>query len=143
MGTFFRNLPILILLFSMGMHCTKKKAGIQDPIWQEESLKIASDICARISECMKSSHSTENLELSKSDLAKSKLQEAACQEKHRKTNVFLLIGTNPDTIKEAARNCHSNIMAFNCEDLRNKKFLTSPACQTMAKIQKGNDLKSE
>lgn len=125
-------LPILILI-----HCSKKEQGVKDYVWQEESLKMAGEICKKISECGKQTGTFDGLDSSKATLAESRLQEANCQEYHRKTNVFLLIGSDPEYIKKSARECHQAMTNLSCDDLVNKKFKNISACEEMGRIQKG------
>jgi hypothetical protein len=133
------NLTIFLILTLS--HCSKKIEGITDYSWQEESLKMAADVCQKISECGKETGAFSGLDKSKATLAENRLQEANCQEYHRKTNVFLLIvpseDVTPDMIKKSARECHTAMTKLSCNDLVNKQYNNIPACEEMGKIQKG------
>ncbi|MCC5813377.1 MAG: hypothetical protein JJT78_01355 [Leptospira sp.] len=130
----------LFLTFALS-HCSKKNEGIVDYSWQEESLKMAGEVCQKISECGKETGAFSGLDKSKATLAENRLQEANCQEYHRKTNVFLLIvpseETTPDMIKNSARECHTAMTKLSCNDLVNKRYNNIPACEEMGRIQKG------
>jgi hypothetical protein len=130
----------LILLLVPIVQCSEKISGIEDPIWQEESLKIAAEICGKIAACGKETGAFQGLEVAQANLTEKRLQEASCQEYHRKTNIFHLAGADPDLIKQSTRECHKQMLELSCDDLVNKKFLAFGACDRMGKIQKGESI---
>lgn len=130
----------LIVLLVPIIHCSDKISGIEDPLWQEESLKIAAEICGKISACGKETGAFQGLDLAQANLTEKRLQEASCQEYHRKTNVFHLAGASPSIIKDSTRACHKQMLELSCDELVSKKFLSFKACDTMGRIQKGESI---
>ncbi|WCL49726.1 LA_2478/LA_2722/LA_4182 family protein [Leptospira sp. GIMC2001] len=131
---------LLILFFLCQIDCKDRSKGVDDPFWREESLKIAGEICKKIANCGKETGAFIGLELSHTQLAENRLQEASCHEHHRNTNVYKLIGDNPDQIRSLTRDCYKEIIEMGCSDLVDKKYKKIVACELMGRIQRGESL---
>lgn len=134
---FFLLLVCAVSASTLQWQCSQKNTGVDDPAWREESLRIAAEICAKISRCGKETGAFKGLDPAHAELADKRLQEASCQDHHRKTNVYRLAGAHPELIKASTRECHREMIGLECNDLVNKKYLNIPSCLTMGQIQKG------
>ncbi|NCN10067.1 MAG: hypothetical protein GW938_09515 [Leptospira sp.] len=129
---------LLFIFFGINL-CSPKKKSVNDPIWREESLKMASGICKKMTECIQESEAWKNENSIHAKLIKDRFQEAKCQDYHRKSNVYLLIGEEVETIKTTTISCYNKIMTMNCESIIKNALEQVEACILMEKIQKGNN----
>ncbi|WP_244290279.1 LA_2478/LA_2722/LA_4182 family protein [Leptospira bourretii] len=126
-------LSILVLVTTV--YCKKDK-GIMNLEWQNESLSLTSEICAKYRECADKEWKSipENLK----KFTEGRLDETQCQKRFRESNAYKLIGADPLAIQTAYKECHKQIMLFSCKDLQEGKIETINACVAFQKVQNGN-----
>jgi len=132
-----KNILLFLILTLFVLDCKKhKELELNDPDWRKESLEISYNICEKLESCL----TQEDLSEIKKDLqnyAKSEVKPEKCNEKTKKSRVYLLKGENPQKIKEIARNCYLEIQKFSCEEIRAGSIKRSIPCEEMKKIQQG------
>ncbi|MBM9590139.1 hypothetical protein JWG41_06765 [Leptospira sp. 201903075] len=113
----------------------KKDKGIQNLEWQNESLSLTAEICAKYRDCADKEWKSipENLK----KFTEGRLDEAQCQKRFRESNAYKLIGADPFVIQTAYKECHSQVLKFSCEDLKEGKIETVPSCVAFQKVQNG------
>lgn len=113
----------------------KKDKGIQNLEWQNESLSLTAEICAKYRDCADKEWKSipENLK----KFTEGRLDEAQCQKRFRESNAYKLIGADPFAIQTAYKECHSQVLKFSCEDLKEGKIETIPSCVAFQKVQNG------
>jgi hypothetical protein len=115
---------------------------VNDPAWKEESLRLAAGICEKIADCGKETGAFQGLDPNHQELVEKRLSEVSCQDHHRKTNVYLLAGSEPERIKKIVRSCHRNFLKLTCSDLVAKKYSEIESCVLMGKIQMGESIET-
>jgi len=126
----------LLFAFVLLAECRESPSEIHDPVWKEESLKMAGEICAKIRECGFQTGSFQGLDTNESSLLEQRLTEASCKAYHKKTNAYLLRGEDPEWIKKNSRDCHRAMLSLSCDELVSKKFLEFSSCTELSRIQK-------
>lgn len=113
----------------------KKDKGIQNLEWQNESLSLTAEICAKYRDCADKEWKSipENLK----KFTEGRLDEAQCQKRFRESNAYKLVGADPFAIQTAYKECHSQVLKFSCEDLKEEKIETVPSCVAFQKVQNG------
>lgn len=136
-----RGLTIVSLLsiFLSSNVCSPKKKSVNDPVWREESLKMASGICRKISECIQASPVWKQENEIHTKLIEDRFQEAKCQEYHRNSNVYQLIGRDVESIKSVTRSCYKEVLYLNCEAIMKNALAKVDSCNQMEAIQKGSN----
>ncbi|WP_207764133.1 LA_2478/LA_2722/LA_4182 family protein [Leptospira meyeri] len=126
---------VSILVLETTVSCKKDK-GIVNLEWQNESLSLTSEICAKYRECADKEWKSipENLK----KFTEGRLDEAQCQKRFRESNAYKLIGADPFEIQTVYKECHKQILLFSCKDLQEGKIETVPTCVAFQKIQNGN-----
>lgn len=124
-----------ILVFMTVVSCKKDK-GIVNVEWQNESLGLTAEICAKYRECADKEWKTipENLK----KFTEGRLEETQCQKRFRESNAYKLIGADPLAIQTAYKDCHKQILQFSCKDLQEGKIDTVSSCLVFLKVQNGN-----
>ena len=69
--------------------------------------------------------------------SKAEIKPEKCNEKHKKSRVFLLKGSDPLKIKETARACFTEFEKLSCEEIRSGGINKIIPCENMKKIQQG------
>ncbi|TGM52474.1 LA_2478/LA_2722/LA_4182 family protein [Leptospira vanthielii] len=126
-------LSSLILVFLISC---KKDKGIMNVDWQNESLSLTAEICAKYRECADKEWKSipENLK----KFTEGRLEETQCQKRFRESNAYKLLGADPLAIQTAYKDCHKQILQFSCKDLQEGKIETVSSCEVFQKIQNGN-----
>lgn len=124
-----------ILVLASTVYCKKDK-GKFDLEWQNESLSLTAEICAKYRECADKEWKSipENLK----KFTEGRLEESQCQKRFRESNAYKLIGADPLAIQTAYKDCHKQILQFSCKDLQEGKMETVSSCVAFQKIQNGN-----
>jgi hypothetical protein len=131
---------VSLLFFSFLVNfCSPKKKAVNDPLWREESLKMASGICKKMTECILESQTWKEGNSIHSKLIEDRFQEAKCQDYHRQSNVYLLIGENPESIKMSTKSCYTEIISMSCKSIIQNALTKVEPCIQMEKIQKGSN----
>lgn len=132
-----KNILLFLTLTLFVFNCRKQKdPELNDPDWRKEFLEISYNICEKLESCL----TPDDLSEIKKDLqnyAKSEIKPEKCNEKTKKSRIYLLKGENPQKIKEVARNCSLEIQKFSCEEIRSGAIKSSIPCEEMRKIQQG------
>ncbi|WP_244279431.1 LA_2478/LA_2722/LA_4182 family protein [Leptospira brenneri] len=131
------HLPILLSAFILVFVVScKKEKGIVNIEWQNESLSLTAEICAKYRNCADKEWKSipENLK----KFTEGRLEETQCQKRFRESNAYKLIGADPLAIQSTYKECHGNILRFSCQDLQEGKIDTVGACLAFQKIQNGN-----
>ncbi|EOQ96982.1 hypothetical protein LEP1GSC195_3169 [Leptospira wolbachii serovar Codice str. CDC] len=104
--------------------------------WQNESLSLTAEICAKYRECADKEWKSipENLK----KFTEGRLEESQCQKRFRESNAYKLIGADPLVIQTSYKECHLKILQFSCKDLQEGKIETVSSCEMFQKIQNGN-----
>ncbi len=125
---------IIVLFLFTNIFCKPKaKKGIDDPIWKEESSKIASEICNYLEKCSKPT-------LDKlPDYMKKQINEeistANCIDKNKKSNIYNLKVTDPELAKNSYRECLIYIKTLSCEDITKDAISKNEFCNTVTLLQ--------
>lgn len=129
----FLFFSIFVLLAAISC---KKDKGIINIEWQNESLTLTAEICAKYRECANNEWKSipENLK----KFTEGRLEETQCQKRFRESNAYKLIGADPLAIQSAYKECHKQILLFGCKDLQEGKIETVNACIAFQKVQNGN-----
>jgi len=109
------------------------KKGIEDPSWQEESLKISSELCSIFVKC-----SEAPLQKIPDYMAKQAGEEIVpnnCIEKNKKSNVYNLKVSDPESIKTAYRECAGFIKTLSCNDVTNGMVQQNNFCKIVSLAQ--------
>ncbi|MCW7469272.1 LA_2478/LA_2722/LA_4182 family protein [Leptospira kanakyensis] len=114
----------------------KKDKGIINVEWQNESLSLTSEICAKYRECADKEWKSIPGNLKK--FTEGRLDETQCQKRFRESNAYKLIGEDPLAIQTAYKECHKQILLVSCKDLQEGKIDSVPSCVAFQKIQNGN-----
>lgn len=130
---------ILLAIVFFSSHCKPKNSlKVQDSGWQEESLKLTSEICMKLETCY------EDLKPKIPKKIESRLKDTLnnqnCMEKSKKSNVYFLIGQEKEFIKKSFRECSAHVYELSCEEIMSGKILSSESCKFTLKIQSGNNL---
>lgn len=122
-------------IFITAVSCKKDK-GMANVEWQNESLGITAEICAKYRECADKEWKTipENLK----KFTEGRLEETQCQKRFRESNAYKLIGGDPLAIQTAYKECHKQILQFSCKDLQEGKIESVNSCVVFQTIQNGN-----
>lgn len=129
-----KNPYIIIVLIALSLNCKKsKEKELNDPEWRKESLEISYNICLKLESCVQDDFS--KIKKSLQNFAKSEIKPEKCSEKNKTSRVYLLKGSDPEHIKNVARDCYSQIKNFTCDEIRNGSINKSNACEELRKIQ--------
>jgi len=129
-----KNLLILLIILIFKNCNPSKTTEVFDPTWQEESQKIASEICEKLRECINTQKIETNPKLN--NFLLSTLSPTKCLEKNKKSNVYKLKGKDPTQIKQNYRTCKEHILQSNCESIIQEGFQKFPECGWIANLQK-------
>lgn len=113
----------------------EKLKEVFDPEWRDESTKISLEICTQILTCFQKKFShlkTENLH----KYIEKNLQNSVCAEKHKKSNVYLLRGDEPEIIKKNFLTCYQKLQNLNCEEIYKDKISKISECNWISNLQK-------
>ncbi|MCW7491681.1 hypothetical protein ND861_03350 [Leptospira sp. 2 VSF19] len=129
-------LPFLSIFVLMVAVSCKKDKGIVNVEWQNESLGLTAEICAKYRECADKEWKSipENLK----KFTEGRLDETQCQKRFRESNAYKLMGADPLAIQTAYKDCHKQILQFSCKDLQEGKIETVSSCEVFQKIQSGD-----
>jgi hypothetical protein len=112
------------------------KKGIEDSSWQEESIKIASDLCGIYEKC--SEDSLKDLPDPISKQAKEEISPNNCIEKNKKSNVYQLKVNDVEGIKHAYRECGNFVRSLSCDEITSGKIQTNSSCKIISLAMKKN-----
>ena len=115
-----------------------KESEINDPEWRKESLEISYNICLKLESCVQDDFS--KIKKGLQNYAKSEIKPEKCNEKNKKSRVYLLKGTDPAKIKEVTRECFSELQKLTCEEIRSGSINKIIPCEAMKKVQQGISL---
>lgn len=129
---------IFISIFAF-IGCKKvKESEFNDPEWRKESLEISYNICLKLESCVQEDFT--KIKKGLQNYAKSEIKPEKCSEKNKRSRVYLLKGNDPALIKQAVKDCYSQIQNFSCEEIRSGSIKGSDACEKMRAIQQGNKI---
>lgn len=133
--TYITFLLFGIFFFLNLLFCKKANSpeGIVDEKWREESSELVSAYCQKIATCTEETSS--ELKDSAKTLIQERLNPANCAEKFRKSNAYLLVHENPETIKQAVRGCFETATSASCEKIRKGVLKFSEDCNRLQTIQ--------
>ena len=124
---------ILVILFTILFCKPKVKKGIDDPIWREESNKIASEICNYMEKC--SATTIEKLPDYMQKQVKEEISTPNCIEKNKKSNIYNLRVNDPESAKTAFRECFKYLKTLSCEEMVNAGISKNDFCNTTTLLQ--------
>ncbi|MDX1960914.1 MAG: hypothetical protein SFU98_20245 [Leptospiraceae bacterium] len=128
-------LILALILFSV---CKpKKKLGIPDEAWREESKIIAVSICEKVLDCSKDFQ--KKLTPAKEKFLLEKLSKVNCIEKHKKSSIYLLQVQDTEKAKSEFRNCGEKIKSSSCEFLQSKGIQKEESCTYIRGLQRQDD----
>ncbi|MDF3821162.1 hypothetical protein P3G55_14740 [Leptospira sp. 96542] len=127
------EIALVLAMFSMFAISCKKNKGVQSFEWQNESLKLTSEICLKFKTCADSEWKSLPDRIQK--FAGERLDESNCQKRFRDSNVYRLIGGDTLTIQNLYRDCHKSILRMSCSDLQNNQIESVNSCSEIKKIQ--------
>jgi hypothetical protein len=135
-----KKLSIVVIgLFLLTIFCKQpKEQELNDPDWRKESLDISYNICLKLESCVKDEFSKIKKDLQ--NYAKSEMKPEKCNEKTKKSRVYLLKGFDPVKIKQVVRSCYSHIQNISCEEIKSGSIKTNVSCEEMRRIQQGSSL---
>ncbi|MBP7281269.1 MAG: hypothetical protein KBA66_06830 [Leptospiraceae bacterium] len=129
-----QNIFLITVLFLS--FCQKpKETELNDPEWRKESLEISYKICSKLGSCVVDDFT--KLKKGLQNYSKAEIKPEKCNEKHKKSRVFLLKGSDPLKIKETARACFTEFEKLSCEEIRSGGINKIIPCENMKKIQQG------
>lgn len=108
--------------------------GYSDPIWRDESLKIAIDICSKLDDCSKNFIPQLPEQLQKG--TKERLGSLNCIEKHKKSHIYLLKVPEIESAKSAFRECRDYLIHLSCDEVTSGKMNLNEKCLLVSKLQK-------
>ena len=109
------------------------KKGIEDPSWQEESLKISSELCSIFVKC--SEATLQNIPDYMEKQAGEEIAPNNCIEKNKKSNVYNLKVSDPESIKTAYRECAVFIKTLSCNDVTSGMIQQNNFCKIVSLAQ--------
>jgi hypothetical protein len=126
---------ILLILIVALIDCNKKK-GLDSTEWKDESLKITASLCEKFRSC--ADNNWEGVPEKLKDFSKSRLEESHCQKEFRDSNVYKLIGKDPQKMIASYRDCHKKIIFSPCESLRKGYADSVIECNDVKRFQMEN-----
>lgn len=127
---------MFILTHTVLWECKSKKKlpEFYDPIWRDESNKISIEICKQLSECFNKQKKNSNSHIQTH--VEKNLQSSKCTERHKKSNVYLLRGRDPEEIKKNFLTCYQNLKTLSCEQIYSGAVQNIPECKWISELQK-------
>lgn len=132
---FYLFLFISCNILAIECKAKKKLPEFYDPIWRDESTKISTEICKRLSECFEKQSKNSKSSHIKTHVQKN-LQTSKCTEKHKKSNVYFLRGANPEEIKKNFLTCYENFKTLSCEQIYSGAIQNFTECKWINELQK-------
>ncbi len=129
-----KTLFFFLILLIICKPVTKK--GIEDSSWQEESLKIASELCGIFEKC--SEVTLKGLPEPMFKQAKEEISSNNCIEKNKKSNIYQLKVSDIESIKNAYRECGTFVKSLSCEEITKGKIQTNNSCNIISLAMKKN-----
>ncbi len=133
----FRLFLLIFLATTYFFVSCKPNKGIDDPIWKEESQKMAISICQHLNSCLEEKD-WEAIPEKWRGLAQNRMQEGNCQNEFRKSPIFFLKVPDVTIAKEAYTKCTQFTLALTCEQLKSKTTVESKDCLLVNSLQSGN-----
>ncbi|MCZ8341482.1 MAG: hypothetical protein O9301_00470 [Leptospira sp.] len=125
---------IVVFFFLNVTFFSCKKGKSNAPLeWQNESLRLTSDICIKIRDCGEGSFNSISEE--KRKFVIDQLSETNCQKRFRESEAYKVSGEKLLIIQKLYRNCHEEILKQTCADLKSNSIDRIPSCVEFRKFQ--------
>ncbi|MCX7999719.1 MAG: hypothetical protein N3A69_12335 [Leptospiraceae bacterium] len=137
-GKYYFLIWICLVSLVLSFTFCKRKENLRetfDPVWRDESTKIALSICEQILTCFQKKF-IESQSLPVYKHVERNLQSSKCTEKHKKSNVYLLRGNEPETIKKNFLTCYQKLQNLNCEEIYKDEIAKISECRWISNLQK-------
>lgn len=129
---FVISLTFILLLNLSIVNCKKGKSNA--PLeWQNESLRLTSDICNKFRECGDSSFSS--IPEEKQKFVSDRFSEANCQKRFRESEAYKVTGEKLLIVQKLYQNCHEEILKQTCADLKSNSVDRIASCVEFKKFQ--------